>query len=167
MFPSIGQVTKKGYWKEYNIHSWNDLLRETFGKVNEVQRAWMGQEGLEITKKELEKYFIVHRKLPISRLFLRDYKMIRKGYWKEYNIHSWNDLLRETFGKVNKEHETWMGRGGLERAKKVIKYKIKHGKYSKANQHNIARIKRALIRKYWAEFGIFTWDDLIQHVFND
>jgi len=88
MFPSVRNAATKGYWKEYNIHSWNDLLRDTLGKVNVERMIWNGQEDLERTKKELEKYFIIHRKLPTLRVLSREHKIIRNGYLKEFNIHS-------------------------------------------------------------------------------
>ena len=94
-------------------------------------------------------------------------KAIERRYWKDYNIRLWNDLLRDVFGKVNVIQKTWKEKEGLDRAKLIIKYKIKHGKYYKTNEYCVKDIKRALIRKYWIEFGIITWEDLIQYVLND
>ncbi len=169
-FSSINQAIRKGYWKEQKINSWNDLLRDLFGRVNGFNEIWMGQKGLERARKELKSYFNTHQKLPISPMFSTISWAARKGYWKEQNIESWNDLLRDTFGKVNRPYLTWKGNIGLNRAKKIlIEYKNKHNKYpeEKINSNRFMDIKRALSKKYWIQLGIFTWKDLIQSIFNE
>jgi len=129
-----------------------------------IHRTWIGQEGLERAKKELKKYFNAHQKLPTVSMFSSILRVIRKGYWKEYNIRSWNDLLRDTFEKVNVIHRTWMRNVGLNQAKKTfIEYKIKHKKYPKVNSNRNRDIKRVLNGNFWPEFGIFTWKDLIHY----
>ena len=73
-----------------------------------------------------------------------------------------------TFGKINVVQGSWKGHTGLNRAKKALTvYRNKYKRYPKINsQGEIRGIKGALIRKYWIEFGIFTWDDLIHHTFS-
>ena len=168
-FSPIQQAIRKGYWKEQNIESWNDLLRDIFGRVNGVNEIWMGQKGLEKARKELKIFFNTHQKLPISPMFSTINWAARKGYWKEQNIESWNDLLRDIFGKVNRPYVTWKGNTGLNRAKKfLIEYKNKHNKYPEESIGNrFMDIKRALSKKYWIHLGIFTWKDLIQSIFNE
>ena len=93
---------------------------------------------------------------------------ILRGHWKKYNIGTWNDLLMDTFGIVNAVHKTWKGQVGLNRAKNaLIEYKKEYKKYPSIKCKRILGIRRALMGKYWTEFGIFSLDDLIQYTFNE
>ena len=168
MFRIIYYAILSGYWKEYNIESWNGMLMATFGKVNQSHESWIGQTGLDRARKELSEYFNIHQKLPSVSLYSPINNIIKKGYWKEQNIESWNDLLRDIFGRINKDNVTWKGNSGLNRAKKFLReFKIKNKRYPSIQSSLIYGIKRALNKKYWTEYGIFTWNDLIQDIFNE
>lgn len=166
-YHSIHPLISKKIWKKYGINSWNDLTIKACGIVkSKKKRKWVRKKGLERAKKELKEYFNEYRKLPTASMFPNLSSVFKRGNWKEFNVSSWNDLLKDTFGRVNVIHGTWMGRVGLNRAKKsLIKYKKEHKKYPKENNRHFRGIKRALIGKYWIEFGIFTWDNLIQNIF--
>ena len=166
---TINGLANNKFWMKYGINTWDDLTLKACGIVDSKKRrnSWTGIKGLERAKNELKKYFNDHQKLPTSSVFPNIVRVIIKGYWKEQNISSWNDLLRVTFGKVNVIHKTWNGQEGIKRAKKTLReYKMKYKKYPK-NNYLFQGIKRSLNGNYWAEFGIFTWEDLIQHVFHE
>jgi hypothetical protein len=129
-FQNILWAISYGYWKEQNIQSWNDLLMGTFGKINQAHGNWIGQKGLERARKELKEYYNIHQKLPSKGHFSNIGRAIRNGYWKEQNIESWNDLLRDTFGRINRNHDTWEGNAELNHAKKFLRrFNKKNKKY--------------------------------------
>ena len=169
-YNSIKDLVNSKFWIKYGINTMDDLTLKACGMVSKKKnKHWTGIEGLERAKNELKKYFHNHQKLPISSKFHSILHVILKEYWKEFNIGSWNELLMATFGKINQVHRSWKGQAGLNRAKKALcDYRNKYKRCPKQNsQGEIKSISRALIGKYWIEFGIFTWDDLIQHTFNE
>ncbi len=79
------------------------------------------------------------------------------------NIHLWNDLLIATFGRVNFFRGKSTGQKGLNLAIELIKtYIVNNGKTPKKYQLKRKWVYQALKKSYWVEFGIFTFDDLIQ-----
>ncbi|MHA1360285.1 MAG: hypothetical protein ACTSRC_19360 [Candidatus Helarchaeota archaeon] len=84
-----------------------------------------------------------------------------------YGISTWNDLLRFTFGEINREQNKYVGKEGLERAINELKeFKTKNNRLPKKKDKEMNGIVDAIRRYQWLAFGIKTWNDLLVFVFN-
>jgi len=92
------------------------------------------------------------------------YNNALNGIWRDFGISNWNNLLKTTFGRINKEKNKYIGKEGLERAKKeLLQFERNFGKKptSKSKGMNTtARLGK------WNEFGIKSWNELIIYSFN-
>lgn len=104
---SILVAIKKGYWNKFGITSWNGLLHYVFGSVNVNKGIWTGKKGLENAKIRLKDYFKQYKGLPSRRAKGMGgiVKAIQRGYWIEFEINYWNDLLLLVFGRTNQDHQ--------------------------------------------------------------
>ncbi len=160
----IGSCQKR-YWKEFGIHSWNGLLHDLFGKIYRPIINYKGKNAFERSKKKLKKFYQNEGRKP----FTRDLKYIAqatiRGCWKEFGIHCWNDLLRDVFKEVNREHIKYVGKKGLNRAKEelLLFYKI-NGRLPR-NEDAGGGIKKACKSRYWEKWNVLYWNDLLREVF--
>ena len=78
------------------ITKWNDLLKFTFGKINTVQKKYVGVQGLEISLNEIQDFFKIHGKMPSSgkKGISGIYRAVWRGEWKEYDILKWKDIIK-------------------------------------------------------------------------
>ena len=166
-FPNISSVAQKK-WKKWNIHSWNDLLMDVFGKINLDQLKWRGPQSFSIAKKELLKFYEKENRLPNTS----DKKMssiencCRKGRWKSEVINNWNDLLMYVFGKVNTEPKKWYYYDGLIRAKQeILKFYERENRLPIVKDAGMMSIYIACNSNNWNEWGIKSWNDLLKQLF--
>ena len=91
-FGGIILACSRGEWRDFNIYSWNDLAIEICGK----RKSWKGVEGLELAISEVLKYYNQYKKWPTASVkeFFNVIQACYKGYWAEFNIHSWPDLRK-------------------------------------------------------------------------
>ena len=158
----IVKAIKNDFWVEFNIHTWNHLLKYSLGKVN-IRRNATDEEILKDAQHKLRKYYDKTKRLPISSKFSTIVNQILQKKMINLNIHSWNDLLMVTFGRVNTIRGKWMGQKGLNRAIELIKtYIINNGKVPKRSHLKKKWAYQAFEKSYWVEFEIYTFDDLIQ-----
>ncbi|MFX1384739.1 MAG: hypothetical protein ACFFBP_20120, partial [Promethearchaeota archaeon] len=87
---------------------------------------------------------------------------IKRTYWINYNFYSWNGLIKDIFGKPNKTYGIWTGKNGLIKAKEFISdfYKSNHRRPVNKDK-GMSGIVNALKRKYWVEYGIISWTQLV------
>lgn len=102
-----GIITAINYreFASFGIRKWNDLLRRVFGRVNIEMGIYKGEQGLQRAVSELWAFKESNGRLPKSG----DKEMsgirgaIKREEWVPYGFEKWNDLLRKTFGIVNKK----------------------------------------------------------------
>ena len=165
----IGHTILRGEWKIFGINSWNDLLKHTFGEINRERNKYDGKEGLNRAIEELNDFKRKYNKKPASNSkgFRTIYDNSRLGKWKEFGINSWNDLLKHTFGEINKEKNKYFGKIGLERARsELIQFEKKSGKKPTTKSKGMNTIYTTARLGKWNEFGINSWKDLINYSFN-
>ena len=94
---------------------------------------------------------------------------VRKGYWKDFGIWTWTDLLNKTFNLKKKQRGYYKGKNGLERAKhELIDFKNQYHRLPTTKDKQINGIRNAIYRKYWIgkEIGIKNWAELKKITFN-
>ncbi len=97
----------------FGIAKFEDIKKALF-----YANGWKGLIGLELAKTKLKLFHKENNRLPkkrdmdiISNANIRKYK-----YWRKFGIYTWNDLMKQTFGKVNAEHHIYDGIEGLQNA---------------------------------------------------
>lgn len=166
----IYRTAKRGEWDTFGIMAWNDLLDYAYKKSNREKNKYKGSEGLERAKQKLKKFKKKFKKIPTSvdKGISTIYNIIQKGEWKIYGIHTWNDLLRSVFGKIYYEKNKHLGKQGLEKAiQKCVDFKKTHNRLPKLRDKEMISISNAITRGMWREFGINTWNDLLNSVFGE
>lgn len=168
-FNGILSAIYRGEWQEYGISKWNDLLNLTFGEINKDYYNYSDKNSLIEIQKKLRLFKDKKGKLPkgTDREMKPISEAIRRGSFADQGIITWNDILKITFGEINKERNKYVGRKGLESAKKVIRefYK-KNKKKPTMRSRGMRGIYGAVKRGEWKKFGLKTWNDLLKHVFN-
>ncbi len=105
-----GVITAINYreFASLGIRKWNDLLRRAFGIVNVEMGIYTGERGLQRAVSELWAFKASNGRLPKSgdKEMSGIREAIKREEWVPYGIQKWNDLLRKTFGTINKEWET-------------------------------------------------------------
>lgn len=165
----IENAILRGEWKEYNITSWNDLLKTIFGKINKEQNKYQGKEGLEKVIKILKDFKKKFGRMPASNSkgIYTIYNNALNGIWRDFGISNWYDLLKNTFGRINKEKNKYIGKEGLERAKKeLLQFERNFGKKPTTKSKGMNTIYTTARLGKWNEFGIKSWKDLINYSFN-
>ncbi|MFW9971019.1 MAG: hypothetical protein ACFFDF_12565, partial [Candidatus Odinarchaeota archaeon] len=161
-------IHKKKYWTRLGINTWNDLLLATFGKVNIDYNRYSGEEGLKNAREVLIKFHKCNKILPTARYkeTLCYANIIARGVWSDLGINTWNDLLKKTFGKINKPNRIYKGEHGLERAKsELLQFFKTHKRKPTSEENSVSSILVAIKRDYWNKFGIASWNDLLHFVF--
>lgn len=157
-------IQKYKYWRTFGIYTWNDLMKQTFGKVNAEHHIYDGIEGLQNAQQEMLEFERINNRIPNSQdKEMKPYfNAALRGIWKDLGIHSWNDLMKQTFGKVNVRKKLWIGEEGFERAQATLnKYYEKNGKLPTRRSQGMGGITKAIQRGHWLEFGINYWNDLL------
>lgn len=164
----IAGASNHGAFKDQNIRTWNDLLKATFGEVNQEPYKYTGRKGLDKAIQDLKDYKNKNGKKPISADMDTIYKIIREGGWKAYGINTWNDILLSAFGEVHLDREKYRGKKGLDLAIHEMKnFKKATGIMPTSVSDGMIRIYNAVQRGEWMEYGIKKWTDLLYHVFNE
>ncbi|MHA1149237.1 MAG: hypothetical protein ACTSR8_13440 [Promethearchaeota archaeon] len=160
----------RGEWKEFGIKTWNDLLYATFGVINKEKSKYIGKEGLDRAIQVLKEFKRINGIKPKSNSkgINGIYNNARNGIWKEFGIESWNDLLRLVFGEIHIELNKYVGKKGLDRAiREMLEYREKNGKNPTSKTNGFKGIyDNAARRGQWKQFGITSWNDLLEKVFN-
>jgi len=164
-------IAKHKYWKEFGINSWKDLLIYTFGE--EQLKKWKELEEQQIFDKAISELKKIYEKTNRLPLCTKDKEInwitsaIHFGKWKSFGISTWNDMLRHVFGEINVDINKYKGVQGLNTAvKELLKFHEKTGEKPTANNKEINGIYSAIYRGGWKKFGINTWNDFINHIFN-
>ncbi|MDP3013050.1 MAG: TniQ family protein, partial [Candidatus Subteraquimicrobiales bacterium] len=151
-------------WASFGIVKWNDLLRKTFGKVNNETGIYFGEKGLERAIAELRTFKDIHGRLPTNddKIGGAIQAVIIRGELDSFGIKRWNDLLRKTFGEVNAEKDIYTGEQGLERAIAELRaFRDKYGQLPTNNDKAMSGIREAIKRGEWISFDIKKWNDLL------
>lgn len=157
-----------GYWKEFGINKWNDLLNLVFSKINQkisVLKYYKGIKGLNLAKQELIEFSKKNNRIPRNYEFLYFKRAFQKRFWSKYGINSWNDLLKEVFGKINRHRNGFIEtQEGLQSAKdKLISFFKKYKRLPKSKEFSF--ITSCYLSGSWKDFGIESWNDLLQLTF--
>lgn len=163
----IAGAISRGIWKKFSISTWNDMFKFVFGDTNIEFNTYDGIEGYKKAKEELLEYYEEKKKLPISNEFDSITGAISRGTWNAMNINTWNDMLRDIFGRVNLDLKNdYTDEVSFYRVQKSLKmFEKKHGRLPKSTDKEMSSIVSAVGRKMFEEQGILTWNDLIKHVF--
>lgn len=102
IFPEIFLACSKKRWTQYGIDSWNDLVYSIFGKVNCTKGLWVGIDGLHRARDLIKKIFQELGVRPNSSHpeIKRFHSALSRGYWTEWGIHSFHDLLKFALGST-------------------------------------------------------------------
>jgi hypothetical protein len=172
------EFMKEGYSRKHE-HNFNHFFlrnlaywfAEKENIINALLKAngWRGKIGFEIAKGKLKIYHLKSKRLP-RKIDMRSISgAIEKGFWKEYGIFSWNDILQSVFGQVNFVYlrDIYLGEEGLDSAIKILlDFKDKNNRLPKATDIEMKGIVNAIYRGIWSSFGITSWNVLLHHVFN-
>ncbi|XEO79293.1 hypothetical protein WKT22_04337 [Candidatus Lokiarchaeum ossiferum] len=166
LFSSINYKITQKYWISENIQNWEDLTFIASNFVGSPKRKkWRGKQGLDRAIHELKNYYKEIQKLPVAAKFSSIEAAISKNYWKDYGICSWNDLLHHIFGKVNVSKKIWTGKKGFIHAVKVLLKASKNpNQRAKLKARQFPSIKSSISRKYWIEFGVESWKDMMDYI---
>jgi len=166
----ISSACYNGRWVEFGIKSWNDLLNSTFGEVNHNFNKYTGKKGFDRVIHELKVFKKTYGRLPNNK----DRGMgtisycCYDGYWKDFVIRNWSDLLEYIFNENNQKVKKYEGKKGLELAvSKLREFKQKNKRLPLLKDRGMGGIRTAINRRQWIKFGIETWNDLLLRVFNE
>jgi hypothetical protein len=157
----------RGEWREFNINSWNDLFKKTFGKKNKFHNKYKGKSGLEIAIKELRAFEKKKNKVYSNDKGMKGIiSAISRGEWSQYGINLWNDLLGKAFGKINRIQNKYIGKKGLNIAiQELIDFKNENGRLPRSYDKEVRGITGATYRGEWFQFCINSWNDLLRKAF--
>ncbi|MHA1148416.1 MAG: hypothetical protein ACTSR8_09235 [Promethearchaeota archaeon] len=179
--PQIIEFVREGFSRktcEKFNQDFKFMRRLAFGiaKFEDIQKAlfyangWKGLIGLELAKIELKLFYKKQGRLPkrrdmdiISNANIRKYK-----YWRNFGIYTWNDLMKQTFGEVNAEHHLYDGIEGLQNAvQQLLEFKRINKRLPNLQDKDkeIKAYYNAIVRGLWKEFGINSWNDLMNRAF--
>lgn len=158
-FPDIYKKIVNGTFSEFGIECWLDIL--TYARVFPKHRSkWKGFGGLEKAKEEALQYFEKTGRVPRAHTagFSRIASPIYSGYWKEFNIMSWNDFLKYCglpLPKSSKNDEMRLA----EAIQDFIALEHKLGRLPSIEE--MPRIFNLINRGTWEKFGIYNWNDFV------
>lgn len=169
---SARNLTKKFGMAERSIKTFaKDLLD---GKpVDEIVKRQFGNKGkfgLEIAQTKLRAFKAKQGRLPRveDNIWRTIITAIYRGQWASFGIETWNDLLKKTFGEVNKENGIYIGEQGLEHAiAKLQAFKAENSRLPKSSDNGMSGIEDAISRGEWVSFGIKRWNDLLRKTFGE
>ena len=152
------------YWKEFGIESWNDLLKHCGMEPTFESGKWRGEEGLAKAKELIIQYYEQYGKIPIKTSFPSGIAAAtHRGYWKKYGIKSWNDLLRYCGLEPTYEHGKWVGKKGVKRARKIILQMFKTTGNVPTYNDVSGGIHNHITAGNWEKYGVFSWNDLLRY----
>jgi hypothetical protein len=167
-FRDVINLIRTGLWNVYGIKSWNDMLSYVFDAVNSESKKYVGSDGLEYAINELKEENKKNSKLPKYDSHIGITCAIRRGYWNDLGIKTWNDLLIRIFGKINFTNNKYKGDEGFELALSVLKeFKKSNGRRPSNKDKGIGGIRAAILRGEWRYKGINSWKDMILNVFGE
>lgn len=152
------------FWKSfYKQVSNNQSLELSFRKA----RGFQSDIGFEWCKYKIKLYYHKTRKFPkYSRIPLFNamkYACI-KGVFIQYSISNWDDLLKAALPDV--EIRSLKGLEGLKRAQNfLVDYYSREGRLPTLTHTSFNLIASAIKKKYWSDFNIESWKDLLFYVF--
>ncbi len=165
---TIVGVIVRGEWKDQKITSWNDLLRYTFGKINQGRDLYAGLKGLQRVQAELRAFKERTGRIPITRDrgMAAIKRAIHRGLWTDQGITCWNDLIARTFGTVKHRMNVYTGENGLLQAQAELHaFKERTGCLPRSTDQGMRKITGAIDRKTWHDKGIMKWNDLLEYTF--
>lgn len=145
----------------------NSIPNKPRDTVKSKPYGYQGKYGLKIAKDELRVFKEKYDRLPKANEFGGIKKAILRGEYHQFDVNSWNDLLRTIFGEITVEREIYTpDNEGLKRAiAELRRLKKGSGKLPAANDKKCSAIHKAIYRKKWVEFGIYKWNDLMKMTF--
>ena len=148
--------------------SWNDLLKFVFGKINKEQNKYKGREGFNKAIQILKDFKKGFGKFPASnnKGIYTIYNNASNEIWSDFGINNWNDLLKTTFGKIHNEKNKYIGRAGLDKAKKeLLRFEKTYGKRPVSKSKGMNTIYTYARLGKWKKYGIASWNDLLEEIF--
>ena len=181
-FKGVARALYNGYWSEYGIGKWHDLIAYCGLDPTQIPGTepkynlnfYKGQKGLDLAIKKIKNYAEKYNRAPVASktpwYFIKI--AISRGYWYQQGIMNWTDILKKcglqlsqsrTSHKVQSQLENYKGLTGLTRAKNQITAYAKRHKRSPSLSFPAFHLTiKALSRKFWTEFGIVKWSDLLK-----
>jgi len=157
IFPAMRYVCLKGNFSKYGINIWSDLLCSSLPDVQ--IRPIKGIAGLERIREIFKNYYQKKGTVPSPALlgFTIISKAFRKGYWKEYDISLWGDLISDLFQPTE-------GYEGLQQAKRELQLYYEENKQTPAPNY-FAHTNLGIKKEYWVDFGIHKWYDILRYAY--
>lgn len=172
IFASIYYYTNKGVFKLHEISDWYALRHEALKNIISIPKELQkisSIEGFERAKHFISNFYKNNGRLPTIaddpqvRLIR---KTIQRKKWGCFGVESWADLLYEIFQKPLSK-SCWKGKKGLERAKvELWRFLKDHGIKPKYYSQINVNLSDAFRERYWKEFGINSWQDLLEWTFS-
>ena len=163
----------KGFWLEWGVRTWNDLILIAFEDSNKKSPKYNGLEGLNIAIAELKDFYENNNRMPVCSDKLKDQfinriiNSIRKKLWVDFGVKTWNQLLLKVFGKVNLKSSKEISND--ERLNlSIVKLKDFHEKNKRlpvCKDKGMSKILYHISKGTLSEFGINNWNDLLIKVF--
>jgi len=160
----------RGCWIEYGIRIWHDFIVETFGdQKNKPKRYYSGALGCQRAKEELLEIARKIGRIPSSKHpGMHGIKaQLRRGGWKEQNIHSWKQLIETVFSvkyPAKKPVNYYSGKNGLQNVVSDIQnFEKIHNRLPKTEDDDFSGVSNAFNRGEWISDGIKTWNDLLKY----
>ncbi|OLS19707.1 MAG: hypothetical protein HeimC2_40130 [Candidatus Heimdallarchaeota archaeon LC_2] len=158
--------TKTNNWRDNGVKTWNDLLELVFGETNLSQGIYTGKNGLDNAINEFKEYYEINKKYPTSRDMPSISTSCMNGYWKQFGIESWNDLLLKVFDDTNIEKGIYHGLEGFKKSKvKLVEYYEKTGKIPSSTIKELSSIVSVIKRGIYSKYGIDKWNDMLELLF--
>ncbi|MBA7572243.1 hypothetical protein ES708_14019 [subsurface metagenome] len=180
-FPVLSKCCQKGSWKQQGITDWRDFLSYVLGKKLKTyyKKTWSGALGLHRARILLYKYIAIHDSIPEREKFHSAVQeCLKEGRWEPLGIYSWIDLLWTIHAYTSKQildhinysrrrynKTSWKGLDGLTNA--MVDLSDYHTQYKKFPiPKNFPTIARMCGNRRWKRWGISSWEDLFQAVFD-
>ncbi|MDH5402051.1 MAG: hypothetical protein OEY49_06135 [Candidatus Heimdallarchaeota archaeon] len=164
----INGSISRGYYVSHGIKTWNDLLKVTFGELNHRQNIYGGKEGLEFAKQEMIEFEKKHKRLPKSTEMQGITGALKRKEWAEFGVTSWNQLMKELFGRYNfaGHRGKYYGEKGLQTAIEELKaVEKRERRLPQANDKGIGGIRQAIKKGKFREFEVDNWSELLFKAF--
>ena len=161
---------KNGKWEDKGIKTWNDLLIEVYGEINQLSRnTYHGLEGLEYAKQFLLEFERKSQRIPtVNDSGMQSIASVAySGEWRFQNISSWNELVSYVFGKNNSTiRRKYVGLKGLDEAAEFMRiFESNNNRLPRYKGDGMGSIVSAMHRGEWKEIGITKWNELLLTVF--
>jgi len=164
-FNSLSGSIRKGRWRKYGIHTWNELLKQVFGETNVKDLGYYsGEGGFGNAVRDAKEFEQKEGRLPKTSDLISIKTKITEGYWRDLGIYKWNDFLLHVFNSMNVDrsidYSEYEGADGLRKAQnEVLQIQRKHTINPRIS--DFQDIDRIITNGLWEHLGISNWNEFL------